>query len=221
VLIGIETTIRILLINPNTSVATTEQMTAIAQAVAPGAKIIGVTARRGPPMILSAEELAAAAPEVVALALAEVPNVDGIIVGAFGDPGLPALREQINLPVVGIAEASMLEAAEGGRRFGVATTTPALVELIATRAHELGVAHLYVGIRLTSGDPLTLVADPERLVDALAEAVRQSIRRDGAEAVIIGGGPLGQAAIALAPRFTTPIIPPIPAAVRRLMQAMA
>ena len=186
----------------------------------PAAKIIGVTARLGPPMILTADELAAAAPEVVALGLAEAPNVDGIIVGAFGDPGLAALREQINLPVVGIAEASMLEAAEGGRRFGVATTTPALIELIAARARELGLAHLYAGIRLTSGDPLALVADPERLVDALAEAVRQSIRRDGAEAVIIGGGPLGQAAIALAPRFTTPIIAPIPAAVRRLMQAM-
>jgi Asp/Glu/hydantoin racemase len=172
-------------------------------------------------MILTADELAAAAPEVVALGLAEAPNVDGIIVGAFGDPGLAALREQINLPVVGIAEASMLEAAEGGRRFGVATTTSALIELIAARAHELGLAHLYAGIRLTSGDPRALVADPERLAEALAEAVRQSIRRDGAEAVIIGGGPLGQAAIALTARFTTPIIAPISAAVRRLMQAMA
>jgi allantoin racemase len=196
-------------------------MTAIAQAAMPAAKIIGVTARLGPPMILTADELAAAAPEVVALGLAEAPNVDGIIVGAFGDPGLAALREQINLPVVGIAEASMLEAAEGGRRFGVATTTSALIELIAARAHELGLAHLYAGIRLTSGDPRALVADPERLAEALAEAVRQSIRRDGAEAVIIGGGPLGQAAIALTARFTTPIIAPISAAVRRLMQAMA
>jgi Asp/Glu/hydantoin racemase len=43
---------------------------------------------------------------------------------------------------------------------------------------------------------------------------------DGAEAVIIGGGPLGQAAIALTPRFTTPIVAPIPAAVRRLLRAM-
>jgi len=58
-------------------------------------------------------------------------------------------------------------------------------------------------------------------VEALAEAVRQSIRCDGAQAVIIGGGPLGQAAIALASRFTTPIIAPIPAAVRRLMRAIA
>jgi Asp/Glu/hydantoin racemase len=47
--------------------------------------------------------------------------------------------------------------------------------------------------------------------------VRESIARDDAEAVIIGGGPLGQAATALAPRFTTSIIAPIPAAMRRLL----
>jgi allantoin racemase len=210
-----------LLINPNTSQATTAQMVAIARAAAPaGADIVGVTAPRGPPMILQADELAAAAPLVVEMALAEATNADGIIVGAFGDPGLAALRARMSIPAVGIAEAGMLEAAAGGRRFGVATTTPALVGVIAERARELGVADLYAGIRLTAGDPLALVADPPSLVDALAEAVRQSIRDDGAEVVIIGGGPLGQAAIALAPRFATPIIAPIPAAMRRLVQAI-
>jgi Asp/Glu/hydantoin racemase len=210
--------LRFLLINPNTSRATTEQMVAIAAAAAPpGVEIVGVTAPRGVPMILTTAELAAAAPVVVELGLSRADDVDGIIVGAFGDPGLQELRARLTLPLVGIAEASMLEAAKDGRRFGVATTTPALVEVIAERARGLGVAHLYARIRLTVGDPLALVADPPRLVEALAEAVRQSIDDDGAQAVIIGGGPLGEAAIALAPRFTTPIIAPIPAAVRRLL----
>jgi allantoin racemase len=213
--------LRILLINPNTSRATTEQMVAIAGAVAPpDVDIIGITAPRGVPMILTADELAAAAPVVVEMAISEAANVDGIIVGAFGDPGLAALCERVAVPVVGIAEAAILEAAAEGRRFGVATTTPALIEVIVERVRELGLAGCYTGIRLTQGDPMTLVADPPRLVEALAEAVQLSIRCDSAEAVIIGGGPLGQAAIALAPRFTTPIIAPIPAAVRRLLRAM-
>ena len=212
---------RILLINPNTSRATTEQMVAIAGAVAPpGVDIVGVTAPRGVPMILTTDELAAAALVVVEIGISEAANVDGIIVGAFGDPGLAVLRDRVAVPVVGIAEAAILEAAAGGRRFGVATTTPALIEVIAERVRELGVVELYGGIRLTQGDPLALVGDPPRLVEALAEAAQQSIRLDGAEAVIIGGGPLGQAAIALTPRFTTPIVAPIPAAVRRLLRAM-
>jgi allantoin racemase len=210
--------LRILLINPNTSRATTEQMAAIAGAVAPpGVEIVGVTAPRGVPMILTGDELAAAARVVVEIGVSEAAGVDGIIISAFGDPGLSVLRERVAVPVIGIAESAILEATSTGRRFGVATTTPALVDFIAERVRELGVAQLYSGIRLTQGDPLALVADPLRLVEAFAQAVRESIDQDGAEAVIIGGGPLGQAAIALASRFTTPIIAPIPAAVRRLL----
>jgi len=196
-------------------------MVAIAAAAAPAAvEVVGATAARGPRMILQANELAAAVAEVVATGEAGL-GFDGIIIAAFGDPGLAELRRRVGMPVVGIAEAAMLEAARGGRRFGVATTTPALVAAIAARAGELGLADLYTGLRLTAGNPLALVADPPRLVEALAEAVREAIELDGAETVIIGGGPLGQAASALALRFATPIIAPIPAAMRRLLQAMA
>jgi phenylpropionate dioxygenase-like ring-hydroxylating dioxygenase large terminal subunit len=144
-------------------------------------------------------------------------SVDGIIVSAFGDPGLAELRMASDVPVVGIAEAAMLEAAEGGRRFGVATVTPLLADVIAVRVREIGLAGHYTGIRLTAGDPFALTRDPTILIEALDQAVRQCIDCDGTEAVIIGGGPLGQAALALAPRFATPIIAPIPAAVRRLV----
>jgi Asp/Glu/hydantoin racemase len=212
---------RILLINPNTSQTTTAQMVAIAVAVASdGVEIVGATARRGPPMIVEADQLTAAAPGVIELGLSRARDVDGIIVSAFGDPGLAALRQQVHVPVVGIAEAAMLEAATEGRHFGVATVTPGLVEAIADRMRELGIAHLCTGIRLTPDDPLTLTPDPERLTEALAKAVSQSIRCDNAQAVVIGGGPLGQAAIDLMPRFTTPIIAPIPAAMRRMMRAI-
>ena len=56
----------------------------------------------------------------------------------------------------------------------------------------------------------------ERMVADVAEVVRLGTQL----AVVIGGGPLGQAAIDLAPRFTTPVIAPIPAAMRRLMRAI-
>jgi allantoin racemase len=211
----------ILLINPNMSEVTTAEMVAIANAAAPqGTEVSGATARRGPKMILKAEELRAAVPEVIDIGLAAASDIDGIIIGAFGDPGVAQLRRQVSVPVVGIAEASMQEAALGGRRFGIATTTPALVEVIAAYAGRLGLADLYAGIRLTEGNPLALVANPPLLVDALAEAARHSIECDGAEAVVIGGGPLGQAAMAVAARFATPIIAPVPAAMRRLMSML-
>jgi allantoin racemase len=209
---------RILLINPNTNQTTTDMMVRIAQSSASNnVEIIGATAPRGPSMIVEPAALAASAPQVVEIGVARAKDVSGIIISAFGDPGIGDLRRAVGVPVVGIAEAAMLTASANGRRFGVATTTPGLAASIDARAAELGLARLYSGTRLTSGDPLKLTADPDRLVEALRQAVSACIELDKAEAVIIGGGPLGNAATALTPMFSIPVIAPIPEAVHRMM----
>lgn len=207
----------ILLINPNSSQATTDMMVRIAQDSAPaGYTVVGATAANGPSMIVNEVELSTAAGEVAATWRgAQMPHA-GVIVSAFGDPGVAQVRNASGpTPVVGICEASMFEAAEGGRRFGVATVTPDLVAAIDAKAHELGLGTLYTGVRLTPGEPRALTADSAALEQALAQAV-QACLDDGAQAVIIGGGPLGQAAVSLARQFDVPIIAPISAAVRRL-----
>ena len=207
---------RILLINPNSDADTTAMMVAIAQATAGDrATITGATAVHSPRMIITPAQLAAAEAEIVAIGRTHAPTCDGILIGAFGDPGQIRLSQTIAPPVVGLAQASMLEAATPNRRFAVATVTPALVASIDARARELGLSHLYRGTRVTP----TIPATPADLAEALAEAVTRCIA-DGAEAVIIGGGPLANAAAALAARFPIPIIAPIPAAIRRLLPAI-
>ncbi len=211
-------TAHILLINPNSSQATSDMMHAIAlTALDARMAVETVTARRAPSMIVTPEQLTASAAEVVELGTAHGRDCAGIIVSAFGDPGLAELRRKVAIPVVGICEASMIEASQGGRRFGVATSTPDLIEAIGQRAHDLGLAHLYTGIRCTEGDPVALAADRALLTEALAGAVSDCITLDGAEAVIIGGGPLGQVAEALRLRFHKPVLGPIPSAVERII----
>ncbi|WP_415150824.1 aspartate/glutamate racemase family protein [Piscinibacter sp.] len=212
---------RILLINPNTSAATTAMMVGIATAaLPPGCVVIGQTAATGVPMMVDEAELDAAGDEVVRRWRADAPECDGVIVGAFGDPGMAGIRRLTRAPVAGIFESSVLEAAQGGRRFGVATVTPGLAGMIRRGIEAQGFGRLYTGIRLTAGAPRALAADPDALQAALGEAARQCIEDDGAEAVIIGGGPLGQAALELQRRLRAPIIAPIPAAARRLMREL-
>jgi Asp/Glu/hydantoin racemase len=172
-------------------------------------------------MIVNETELRAAAHEVERTWRDTAVPHAGVIVSAYGDPGVALLRQAgAATPVVGICEASMLDAAEGGRRFGVATVTPDLVDAIDAKARELGLGDLYTGVCLTPGDPRELASDPQALEEALARAVVACIDK-GAQAVIIGGGPLGQAAVSLAPRFEVPVIAPITAAVRRLGQRLS
>ncbi|WP_454711457.1 aspartate/glutamate racemase family protein [Cupriavidus nantongensis] len=215
----------ILLINPNTSAATTQMMVGIARAwlaqhLAAAPAVVGATAARGAPMIVDDADLAVATTAMGdADLLRQARLAGGVIVGAFGDPGLDALRAQLAVPVVGIGEAAMHAAAAGGRRFGIATTTPRLAASIESAVSRHGLQAWFTGARFTDGDPRALGNAPQQQEKELGGAVQACID-DGAQAVIIGGGPLGEAARALGQRFSVPVIGPIPAACEALARAM-
>ena len=87
---------RILLINPNSLEATTAMRVAIAKsAAADGFEIVGATATRAPQMIVTPDALAAAASEVTQIAQAHQHAFDGLIVAAFGNPGLAGIRDRL------------------------------------------------------------------------------------------------------------------------------
>ena len=123
--------------------------------------------------------------------------------------------------MVGIGEAAIREAAAGGRRFGIATTTPRLVRAIEASVRSLGLEGCFTGLRVPGTDPLLLAASPAEQDAALALAATQCIELDGAEAVVISGGPLSATAARLRGRFHTEIVEPVPAAMRALLHALA
>lgn len=207
----------VLLVNPNTSAATTAMMEGLARAaLPPGLALRSVTAARGAAMITSDAELAVAVDEVLAIGERLAGEVDAIVVAAFGDPAVAALRARVAVPVVGIGEASMREAAQQGRHFGVATTTPGLAASIAEAVARLGLALQYTGTRIPQDDPLRLAADPGLQDRLLAQAVRACVDDDRAQAVVIGGGPLAESAERLAGQFGVPVVSPVAAAMRRV-----
>ncbi|GAB4524304.1 MAG: aspartate/glutamate racemase family protein [Roseibium sp.] len=204
------------LINPNTSETTTASMVRIAAAAVPGLRFSGVTAPFGPSIISNDAELATAAEAVRTLDLSGVAGLEGVVVAAFGDPGLEELKHRAGVPVVGIGESGMLEAAGGGRRFSIVTTTPGLVASIRRRASAVGVHAELASVRLTEGDFRETMATQGVLAERLRKAIEAAVSRDGAEAVLIGGGPLASAARALESRVDVPVIEPVGAAARCL-----
>ncbi|MEM9394587.1 MAG: aspartate/glutamate racemase family protein [Pseudomonadota bacterium] len=207
---------RIALLNPNTSAETTTVMVGIAkEAAGSGITIDGVTARYGAPLITDPTALDIAAEAVAALAPA-LSGFDAVILSGFGDPGIEALRAALDVPVTGIVEAGMAEAAAFGDRFAVVTTTPELAGRIAQSARVYG-HKKFCGTWTTPGDPVTLTARPADLENALAVALQTALDDANAHAVIIGGGPLAVAARALAKVSPVPLVEPIPAAVRLTM----
>ncbi|WP_237220188.1 aspartate/glutamate racemase family protein [Salipiger sp. CCB-MM3] len=195
---------RVLLMNPNSNKATTRTMCAIAARVLPG--VTGWTAPAGPPLLTNPASLAEAGRLVAAAELRE--GLAGVIVSAFGDPGRDELAARLDIPVIGIGEAAARAAAQGGRTFAVVTHTPALETSIDALMHNAAPDARYLGTYLADGDPTELSADPKKLDAALLYAVRRACH-DGAEAVIIGGGPLGEAADRLADHAPCVLVSPI------------
>jgi Asp/Glu/hydantoin racemase len=114
--------LRILLINPNTTAAVTALVANRARAIAGDeATFVPVTGRFGTNYISTRASAAIAAHAALEALAQHVAGCDAVYLACFGDPGLAALREISPVPVVGMAEASCLEACNRGRRFAIVT----------------------------------------------------------------------------------------------------
>lgn len=217
---------KLLVVNPNTNVATTAMMVDAATRAALGmgwdAVVVGVTATSGPPMIVDPVALADAGPAAIAAGRGGVAHEqpDAVVVAAFGDPGAAELREVLAIPVVGIGEAAICAAAAREVPFAIVTSTPrlhtALTELVASHAPAAD----FLGVFYSEGDPVELARHPDRNVAALGDAIDTAVRA-GAECVVIGGGPLTDAARRLAARDDVAVIEPVPSAVARVLALLS
>lgn len=204
----------VLVVNPNSSARTTKAMVAIAGRHLPDVR--GWTNDAAPEMITEPAALAAAADHVARAAL---PTAGGVIVAAFGDPGARRLASRWDGPVVGIGAAAAKAAAQGGASFAVVTTTPALETSIDGLMRIHGHAGRYLGCFMAMGDPQALLRDPVAL-DAALLAACVGAQAAGAERVIIGGGPLAEAAVRLNGQTDMCLIQPLPEACKQIAERL-
>ncbi len=202
---------RVLLANPNTSVALTRQMAAVARAAAPiGCTVETVTAPRGFPYISTRAE-AHIAGTVMLEMLAEA-DVDAAIIAAFGDPGMRAARELCDFPVVGVADAAMMTAAMLGERFAIVAFTQRMRAWYLDSVRDAGLASRFAGFRAPAIEPKSVETAHEDLRGALLACIEAAATEDGADAVILGGAPLAGMAATLADLAPVPLVDPIAAA---------
>lgn len=191
---------RILLLNPNTSVEMTEHIgREAARYGLPDTRLELATARFGADVIASRASYAIAAHAVLD-AFADYRkgagarahhggDVDGVIIACFGDPGLEALRELIAVPVVGLLESAVAKAASAVGPFGVVTAGPAWIPMLNERIAQGPHAALSRGVFAIDTTGLAVTRDPDRFVDQLQTAV-DAASQAGAGAVILGGSAL-------------------------------
>jgi Asp/Glu/hydantoin racemase len=208
---------RILAINPNTTEAITKLVTKhLRDAVSRDIEIIPVTGPFGAPYISSEASYAIAGHAALrSLQDASSERLDCVLLACFGDPGLFALREVAEVPVVGLAEASMQEAAERPGSFSIVTGGRRWQPMLERLALELGFAPKLASIRPIRLTGAEMAASPDAAIELLAVEVRAARERDGAGAVILGGAGLAGLGERVAQASGVAVIDSVAAGARR------
>ena len=184
---------RLLMINPNTTVSITDKVVEVArQCAAPGTEIVGATGRFGARYI-SSRTASAIAGHAALDAWANAGPHDGVILACFGDPGLDALRELSPKPVVGMADASIHAACMLGQRFAIVTGGERWVAMLEEFVAARGLAGRLAGVLAVPQTGAAIAQDPDAALDALAACCRTAVSERGADCVILGGAGTSQA----------------------------
>ena len=210
---------RLLVLNPNA----TASITALIDAQAREAAGAGTTVLSDQPHWGASSIETAVDSHVATLAMLEllgtVPPHDGVLVSAFSDPGIAALREVIDVPVVGIGEAGIVEAASHGS-FAILTVARSSVGLVDRMVADNGLEDACVGVHAAPVSVLD-AASPERVRDAMVAAAHEVVAATRPSSICVGGGPLGVHAAAVAAAVGLPVVNAVHAGVRALQRRVA
>jgi Asp/Glu/hydantoin racemase len=197
----------LLLINPHTTASITELVLKTArQFASKDTTLRAVTGAFGPRYIASRAGYAVAGHAAVDALANDTEGRDAVVLACFGDPGLAALKEIAQVPVVGMAEASILQACTLGNRFSIVTGgvrwKPMLEEFVASH----GLASRLASVRTVAPTGADIARDPEAAMALLAKGCQTCGTEDRADVVILGGAGLVGLAARLEDAVDVPLL---------------
>ena len=153
---------------------------------APDTEIIVVNLDQGPQSIESHfEEFLATADIIKKAQEAQSNGFDGIFIDCFGEPGVEAVRELVDIPVVGGFDPAVLTATLISQKFSIITVEKRVVPMLETLARSLGITNNIASIS-DVGIPVEELQNIERLKEKLVEESLKAIDREGAQAIVLG-----------------------------------
>jgi Asp/Glu/hydantoin racemase len=207
-------TIRVL--NPNSSISVTQRMQSCCATISlpAGYHVDFRTLAEGPPVIECQRDV-----ERVVLPVCDYFHAnpaDAFVIGCFSDPGLYLAREELGVPVIGIAEAAVLAAVGLGARFGILAIKQGSIGRHTRMVRQLGYAD-----RMAADRPLDLgvaeLLDEDLSIARIIDVGRRMRDEDGADVLILGCATMGAYRPRLQAELGIAVVDPTQAAV---MQAL-
>jgi allantoin racemase len=124
---------------------------------------------------------------------AERNGYDVFFMNHFQDVGLYDARAAVNIPVLGLGEASLLHACTMGRKLGLLTINPAFIPTHAEQVHRYGLQQRIAGIRAINAeisDYMEAFTSPakKRELRTIFEYEARRLIEAGADIIVPAGG---------------------------------
>jgi len=211
---------KILIINPNSSVDMTNTIDGAAKKYAqPGTEITTVMTPDGPEFLADAYDCAIQVPKVLDIVEKNKDNYDYFIIACGYDPGLDACRT-ITKNVIGIGEAAIMTACAVAKRFSFLNSTPGSTAAVPERLRAIGVDPSKCASARPIGTDHGLVDNRHEHFEEYVKLGKKLIE-DGAGAIIPTCAGMSDLKEALEQRLGVPVIPGVVAAVKMAEQFWA
>lgn len=213
---------KLLLINPNISDSVSALIRAEAERTAsPGTEVEVKTAPFGVAYIETRFEAMLGAYAAATIAAEEVERFDAVIVAAFGDPGLPALREALPMPVTGLTEAALATAHLLGHRMSIIAISQRIRAWYRETVASYGFESRLASIRGLD-EPLADIGGVQSAQgERLLRLAKSAVDEDGADVIILAGAPLAGLARTMRGRLPVPVVDGVSSAVRHAESLVA
>ncbi|MEM1318214.1 MAG: aspartate/glutamate racemase family protein [Pseudomonadota bacterium] len=205
---------RILVINPNSTSAMTEDIAEAAKLAAlSSTEIVPRNPETGPVSIQGPEDGEAALPGLMQVfdeAMAEATAFDAVIIACFDDTGLQELKLRSPVPVLGIGEAAFHAACLCGGKFSTVTTLPVSVPIIEANISSYGFDARSCGVRASNVPVLSIGRETARSIE---EEAKTALAEDGCSTIVLGCAGMADLASSMSVELGAPVIDGVAAAV--------
>ncbi len=136
-------------------------------------------------------------------------NYDALSIACFYDPGIRELKEALEIPVIGIAQASYMIAQIYGYTYSVIVGRQKHIPKMRDNTILYGLNHKVISWKNLNMSVDELKRYPEKSKSITDELVKEAIERDGAEVIILGCGALSGLEDDLQKKYNVPVINPV------------
>jgi allantoin racemase len=207
--------LNILVINPNISQSVTDLIHSEARRAAlPDTRITMATAPFGVAYIETPGEAAVGAYASLQLLAQQQAGHDAAVIAAFGDPGVAAAKELLDIPVVGLTESAVAAAFLLGGRFAIVGISQRIGAWYVQTVEQLGLSSRMTGYRGLKQGFASVGTVQHEARDVLREMCLSCVEQDGADSIILAGAPLAGLAREIADQVPVPLIDGVGSAIR-------